>query len=267
MRKSVIFFFVLLIALFVLVYKFNVLSVKNIVIQKDNIDCVDDSKLISDLKIDHKTIFFVDLGPVSSWILANYACVRDVKVSKRLPQEMDIVLRGRIQRFNVGTYQKMSSLDLKEASPSSAAALLNWEIPSESMFYGADEEGVVFAQAKEFLPTVFIPDTEVHINSRLEKDVFEKLFLIVEKIKESKGLESYNVNDLQTAKAKIDGDNLLILWKPRLVFSLQQDIFRQLGSLQLIFQKAKIDEKTIETIDLRFQKAVITFSPKNGESK
>ena len=61
-------------------------------------------------------------------------------------------------------------------------------------------------------------------------------------------------------------DNYLIVFpqvdNPKVFFRLDNEIDLQLASLQLILEKAKIDERILEFIDLRFDKPIVRFAPK-----
>ena len=48
----------------------------------------------------------------------------------------------------------------------------------------------------------------------------------------------------------------------KVIFRLKNEVDIQLASLQLILDKAKIDEKELEFIDLRFDKPVVRYAPK-----
>ncbi|MBI4038755.1 hypothetical protein HY384_02235 [Candidatus Daviesbacteria bacterium] len=54
---------------------------------------------------------------------------------------------------------------------------------------------------------------------------------------------------------------------PRIIFRLSNSLDVQLASLQLILGKAKIDGSRLEFIDLRFDKPVLKFTPKESNGK
>jgi len=68
--------------------------------------------------------------------------------------------------------------------------------------------------------------------------------------------------EINISEAEVLDQDFLVLSPRKIAFSLKRDILKQLVSLQLILQKAKIDESMIETVDLRFDKPVVKFLPK-----
>jgi hypothetical protein len=149
-----------------------------------------------------------------------------------------------------------------EASPSTGTALIDWSFPGASTSsLVVDKKGVVFSQDGDTsLPFLFFPDPTIKLGSTLNAEMFSAITYLFQKTTESLG---------SPFQAKIENNNLLVDTRPRIIFSLngaqngwlQQDILRQVASLQLILHKAKIESKLMESVDLRFDRPVVIYSP------
>jgi len=67
---------------------------------------------------------------------------------------------------------------------------------------------------------------------------------------------------LSVYRVKIVGQYLMTDSSAGIALNLESDIKRQLASLQLILSKSKIEQREVSSIDLRFAKPVVVYSPK-----
>ena len=119
-----------------------------------------------------------------------------------------------------------------------------------------DNEGVMYSANTDQIntPKIYISGTNLTIGEQLTSIFIQNALKILEKAK---------TFDIDVREARIDSENIfLVNGLPRMIFKLSSNIDIQLASLQLILQKAKIDDVKIEFIDLRFDKPVVKIAPK-----
>lgn len=262
--KKILFIFIFgvlaLIGLFV--FKSGIFNIAKINIESNQLTCVSKENILSEFYLWNNDILLFDGEKASKTILAKYPCVGKVSIAKILPNSLSIKLERRTSLAKVITI----NLDLPEASASSEAALLDWSISDTSpqQAFIIDADGLIWSKDDNlFLPTLYLPDQALEIGKQLDKKIISQVEILISKINKS-GLEIFNP---ATLKLKIVDDNILIIAAPRVVVSLDKDIARQVVSLQLILQKAKIDEGALEIIDLRFDKPVLKYFSKSSDGK
>jgi hypothetical protein len=227
--------------------------------------CVSNQTLMDELKLNKSNFFTLNESRIRDFVLNKYICIQDVKITKLFPQKLEIEVTARQPLVRVSHYppRQQLQLDSKESSPSSSSALLDWSFPTiaSSSFFLIDHLGVIFDQTSSIeKPVLFVPDRDLQKGKRLDQTLFSYVGLILSK------LSSFG---MVTIQGKIDHDNLLLDCDSRIAFRLseggnvvrQPEILRQIASLQLILQKAKIENKKMTTIDLRFDKPVVVYSP------
>lgn len=239
--------------------KLNIFSIKDVEINLNGVDCVDASKIQSEVNLTGKNLFLTDYESVSNSLKSKHLCIDAIEYDKAISGKVKINLNKRTPIARVGSYQKKVDLNIEnlEATPSSSAALLDWESVNVDKLYLVDKNGFIFAEKEENIPRLYLLDQVLNLGSQLDARIFTKIALIFSKLAEA-GITGY--------ESKIDGIDLLVSSQPRIVFSLERDIKKQIASLQLILQKAKMDSKTIEIIDLRFDKPVIMYTSKQPQN-
>ncbi len=225
----------------------------------DNAPCVSEESIKTEANLMGSNMLFIG-DKIKHKILDKYICVKDVRLEKKFPGSIRIIVSGRSALSSVVTYKEADrklALDLKsmEASSSSQSALLDWSRPSmSSQEFLSDDSGVLFAIfAGESLPRLYMPEQSVKLGQRLNEGLFWKISTVFEGLKKS---------EVSFSEALIFNEELLIINPSKIAFSLKKDLSKQLISLQLILQKSKIDSSMIESIDLRFDKPVVKFVPK-----
>lgn len=249
-------FFLLLLGV-VAIVKLQPLRIKHITVKLDQVDCVDAATLSDFLNRQKLSLLQIDSTKIIDLTLKQYPCIRKLVIGWKFPNTIFVSGSGRIAIAKVATYDATEDkihLQLQDSSPSSQAAMLDWNIatPSGKEFL-VDQDGVIFAMDGNLvLPKIYLPQQKLEIGTSLDKKVFQslaELFVALDKI------------NIQPAglTGKVVGDDLLLRDDIDLVFSLDNDILRQVASLQLISEKAKIDSKNIKIVDLRFDKPVVVF--------
>ncbi|MCL5410107.1 MAG: FtsQ-type POTRA domain-containing protein [Patescibacteria group bacterium] len=255
----------IIISIPLLIYKFDLLKINKISYSLSGASCVSQSRLEQELKLNNSSFFGIDRKKLEEKIIQKYPCVKDAVVTTTFPSSMQISLTAREPFVCVKSLPNNQKLDLRviEASPSSSSALLNWEVPtySTSQCLIADRTGKIFTQQDgSNLNTLFLDQGNLVIGQQLDAKLFGNLAIISEQLVNLHNNTPDNNQPLVVFK--VGYSVLQVLHKPRLVFSLNKDIFRQLAYLQLPFQLPKIDQKGLDTVDLRFDKPVITYSTK-----
>lgn len=236
----------------------QVLTVNKIDLKLNNTPCVNLEQLKTTLNLKGKNILFLDNAKIKKALLAEYPCVGDIKLERFFLGAIKIEIEGRTAFVKIASFSSAPPLTLKdlEATSSTSTALLDGFFPSstEENFI-LDEAGVIFAKnSSNNLPILFWPDKDLKIGQSLDKSLVYKVSKIITKLTQLEINKSEN-----PVRMKLKDEDFIIQALPKLVFSLSKDIPKQLASLQLILAKAKIDEKTIESLDLRFDKPVIIY--------
>lgn len=251
-RKGIIFlapFFVLLLVLLG-IFKFDLLLIKNIEVDINSANCLDGIDLKSLIALEGENIFLINDTSIEKKLTENYHCIKDIKLAKIFPHKVKLTIDG---RRDLARIAKMTT----EATSSSRSAFLDWTTPysTESSFYVVDELGYVFKKTESTTSPLIYTDTDtLEIGSRFSSEIFKKISVVLHRLKEN-GLFNPNLE----VQSRLGEDIFLVKNAEKLIFSLKKDIFGQLGSLQLILQKAKIEGKVVESVDLRFDKPVVVY--------
>lgn len=234
--------------IFFLIWIQRIFNIKQVFIERNNTDCVKAENIEKRLGLKGKNIFLVDKRSLLK-ILAGYPCIKDINLEKKFPSEVRVKVEGRSAFVNIAPKKIDEHLNILslEATPSSQTALLNWAFPSLNQGFLADNEGVIFATGSdENLPAIFWPEENLKVGQKLDGSIFSKV---------KKVLESYP----KSKEVQLSTNILQIQMEEKVALSLQKDLDKQLASLQLILEKAKIENKPMETIDLRFDKPVVVY--------
>jgi len=233
-----------------IVFKTPVFTVTAVKWNLGQVDCVVLSELEGKIELTGKSIFMIDGSDVRSKILDEYPCVKDVNVMVGPGRGVSVDLKEReIRTVVFGQEQDLNAVFNKdEATPSSASANLDWSFPLEDEFFASDDEGVLFEKtARKDVPIILWKNLTAVVGQRVDGEIYKSILLIIDKLGSS------------ALRIKVYDSYLLVITIFKIAFSLDMDISRQLASLQLILQKAKIDGKQIDMIDLRFDKPVVTY--------
>ena len=242
----------------VVVYKSSLFTIKTIKVTGEQASCFS----ADGLKLQGKNLIQLDTKQLEQKIIKDNPCVRQVSISKNFPKTVEIKLTARKEIVKLAQFERTQPLDLSslDATPSSTAALLNWNFPQDpGNYFLIDAEGMIFKQINQSVANLlFIDQPDLKVGTRLSADLFQKIDLIFSTLKE-KGI--------MVDTGKLESPDLLLNTNPKIAFRVdtpdidQEEVKRRLASLQLILQKAKMDEREMSTIDLRFDKPVVTYLP------
>lgn len=247
-RKSwlwkIIFLF-LLIIFFLLIYislKANIFSIRFVDLKRENVECLNEGR-IKDLSLG-KNIFLINEKNISDEIKKDFICVKSISFSKILPDKLNLDILGR---------RPVAQLMMSNSEASASSLIENIATPSaQGEAYLLDEEGVVFSKGNLDSPNIYILSKNIDLG-------FEDNYLKILKI-----LDNSRKLQLDIKQSYVLNNLLIINSVPKIIFKLDFPLDLQIASLQLILKVAKIDNKELEFIDLRFDKPVIKYAPKKN---
>ncbi len=239
------------------------LRIQNVSFELNSVNCTNQSQLESDLKLKGNNIFLQNTEIVAKTIKEKYSCVQSAKVTKIYPNNLKVEIQGRepVVVINFVKIEQNKNLDLfseliaSESATESAKQSVVLPDPSTGSKFIADRTGYIFETFSDQnnLPVVNYFGDNLGLGKKVEDDAIDKMFQIIAKLNEFV---------VPLGGVNIIGEKMTFDSQPKLTFSLTKDVLRQLTTLQLILQEAKINSKTIESVDLRFDKSVVLYSSK-----
>lgn len=224
--------------------KSGLFNIKRIDTETENLSCTDQNQIKNASGLLGQNFFFVNSQKTQDVLKKKFICIKSANISKIPPDKIKLKISNRQVTAVLAVLKNEASLS---ATPSS-------EDVRDS--YVVDNEGIVFGKGEDNsnIPRIFISNLKISMGEKL-KDGILNAVKILEKIK---------TLGLSIDKSWIS-DNNFVLYSgtpvSKIIFRLNDGIDIQLASLQLILDKAKIDSKELEFIDLRFDKPVVRFAP------
>lgn len=206
----------------------NFFLVKSVEVES-NLTCVDKESLLNVASVSGTNFFLIRSLEIEKKLKVKFSCVKSVRIFKKFPNRVSLEVRNREPQA------KIFIVTNQESTPSAETAVGSFLVDNEGMLFAGNQEA------------------GLKIYSENKNKDFKKIISILNKIKFF-GIEIMDVIVIENI--------LLVNSVPKMNFSLDKDSDMQLASLQLILSKAKIDEETIEFIDLRFDKPIVKFAPK-----
>ncbi len=242
---------------------FNLQSIKFV---PESLECASTEK-IREILPRGKNMLFLNSEELATIIKAKFPCLSSIRLRKQFPDTISVSISERIPAafLKVGVFvPEPLVLDTPEATSSSQSAqpqvtrdefLFNdAEFPQ---LYAVDKEGVILTENPGYVPDIvtfyFESERELRPSEVLDKDLIQNSLGILAQLKE---------RSIAVDQAKVSRDSLYILGESKYIFKLKKDPGRQVISLQLILQKAKIDSVSVDKVDLRFDKPVVVYNKK-----
>lgn len=255
-------------------------------IEAQNLNCTNSAEISDFLKNQNLNYFYLLASSayfksenIETDLRKKFFCIGKIETEISYPDKIKLKITGREGKFVVTSIQPdietnpqiVLSLDQMNATQSTTEAfppkvlnriLDSYKDASSSAIFLVDEEGMVFEEVSSDLafPRLSIFSIDLKIGQKIPNDFVKKTAEIVEKLK---------VTDVPSDNLIIVGDRLIIDSKPRVTISLNKDINRQSASLQLILRQAKMnldpdsrDTRSVESIDLRFDRPVVVYGKK-----
>lgn len=259
-------FIVALIFVFFLISP-NIFSIKKINISLEKAGCVSENEIRKEVNLINKNILFFDRNLIKNNLVKEHSCIKSVGFQIEQLNTLKIFVLGREAALafvksplsDASISAVINDLQVSKDATTSATAtysgiLTPLEKPKE--YFLSDNEGFIFSLVAR-LPSLSVVeywDDSLQIGSSINSPIFKKLLAIINKLKEF---------EVAVSGVKVYPTNVvLVLASPPILFSLDGDVENQLAALQLILQKAKIDDENMFFIDLRFDKPIVKFIPK-----
>lgn len=250
----------------------KIFNVKNLDIKLDKVNCASEANIRQESGILGKNILLLKTEEIDKKLKNKFFCIKNVNLSRQSLGKVRLEVSG---REAVAILALISS----ESTPSARLATLEAEratlenlasqsgsISGQEKIEGnflVDKDGIIFSKTekKDNLPVIYFWGSSLGVGKNIGEGLISNSLKILEKMK------TFGV---ETKEAKIYLQDVLLIipvtQKPVIIFSLTKDIDMQLASLQLILTQAKIDEQDMEFINLSFDKPVVKYIPRKGES-
>ncbi len=271
-------FFAILVLLLILsvalfLARSNFLNIEKSDIKILGASCLTEGDVLNEISKQSHKIFLFKESQFTHGLMERYTCVGSVAVSKKYPNTIEVLVEGKkavLMLDNLVTNYDGKVINLPsqvlEATPSSQSALVSPNLntilknATESGKFLVDKSGEIFSgqPPAENVPTFVYLGDNLTIGQRMDVKVFSNALSAVNKIR-ALNLPVKNTplvynNELEI---KSSDPNTLIL-------ALDKDIDWQVASLQLILEAGKMNSgsKSMDSIDLRFDKPVVVYSSK-----
>ncbi len=212
----------------------------------DKINCTTSEQIKDSSKIWGQNIFFINKKYLEKFLKDNFFCIKNINISRNIPDSIKIDVKGR---------EAVAKLVLLNWEASASSLIDATATPSAQQFgetFLVDDEGIIFS--KDFMDITKINVVNGNLSLGMKVNDF-----IISSLKTLSGLKRMGINPSGMTLI----DNFLVIdGTPKVIINLSRSIDTQIASLQLILNKAKIDDVNMDFIDLRFDKPVAKFAPK-----
>lgn len=253
--KIIFLFLAIVIILIVFLFiRSGFFNIKQIEVQGDKTDCADSDQLKKISNLFGQNFFFFDYKKLKEKLKEKFICIKNVSFNRLIPDKVKIDITSRKPTAIL--------LKIKEKQASSSSLIENIATPEASIIqdsYMIDNEGIIFAKDIDDsnTPKIYIYDKDISVGRKLENNFIYYSLKILDKIK------TFGV----VAKKNWIMEDFFVInpdsSDPKIIFRLNDQIDIQLASLQFILAEAKIDLRELTFIDLRFDKPIVRFAPKN----
>lgn len=249
---------ILLIILIYFLIRSNIFTIKTVDVKLKNLACTDESQISDSSKLVGQNFFFINSSKVETDIKKKYLCVKSLNVQRQIPNKVKLQVFGRDPAailVVLKSEEATSSAVLEKFIEATDSASFSSFVEGPSENFLVDTEGVIYSTNEQIdVPKIYILGQNLILGQKITEDLIKDTLKILREVK---------TFAVEVKEAKIYSRHVLLINAiPKIVFRLDNEIDIQLASLQLILNQAKIDEKDVEFIDLRFDKPVIRLAPK-----
>lgn len=239
----------------------GIFAVKNLEVKADKVNCTSTTNLKNSSQILGKNIFFIDKSRIEKKLKERYICVKSIGISRILPDKIKVDIFVRVTAAQILVFpidEASSSAILNDFLMKKSASESAEVSPQPQKYFTVDYEGVIFSEDRvPDKPKLFVWDDSLKVGQKINKEIISRSLEVIKKIE---------ILTIKVTETKLYSNKyLLIDAEPKLIFDLSNNIKTQLASLQLILSRAKIEEKEMEFIDLRFENPIVKYAPKKGE--
>lgn len=249
-------------------------------IETENINCTNIPEVTGFLQSLKLSYFYFKSETLDFDLRKKFFCIGKIEQTISYPDKLKLKLYGREGKFIVRAInppvdtnpQVFLNQDQMNATQSTSQAfppkVVNQILDSyqdastAGLMFLVDEEGVVFEEVSSdtAYPKLSLFAKELRVGGRIPDDLIKKTLEITDKLK---------TMDISTDNLIVVGDRLIVDTIPRITFALNRALDRQSASLQLILRQAKMnldpektDTRSVESVDLRFDRPVVVYSKK-----
>ncbi len=230
-----------------LVFRSDLFLVKNLEIP--SLSCADKTAIQSKIDVLNTSFFMVKENEIEDRLKKNFLCLSETKIKKIWPDRVILEIRERQALAAISSPPQTSS-----ASASSSAMLSTSS--NQQPFFLVDENGVVFSQVATTsgVPVLIMPQNITYKpGDNIDQARLKNVVTILSNLREM----SYIVNNVSFLS---DGNiQILLASEQKILIGVDKNPQNLLNSLQLIVRQAKIEGKTWQKIDLRFDKPVVVY--------
>ena len=260
---------IFLLALIPLALNSNFFLVKSIDVKMDKINCIDSDKVKQSSNLLGQNLFLINSAKVEENLKRKFICIKSVTTSRYFPSTIKLDIFGRepiailvVLKNEEATpsnqLENFTEIQSTPSAESSSSATFDFSVNDTNENFVVDDEGLIYSNSIEQInvPRVYTSGLSLFLGQRVKGDLIENTLKILQKV----GTFGVDVKDAKIYSEKI----LLINAIPKIIFRMDEKIDAQIASLQLILNKAKIDNGSLEFIDLRFDKPIVRFAPKKN---
>lgn len=249
LKRFLVFLVLVLTTLLFFLILQKLFSIKSVEIKLTQTPCIDKEILKKGLDVYGKNLIFLESDNISLSLKKKFICVKDVRVSKFLPNKVGINIEG---RKSFAKIKKWKNIATDSATISFEQVFNNVADESE---YIVDEDGVIFDnKSLSDLLEIYIPEQKLELGENVSILKIENIKLFIKKLADF----GIFVNRLIMFGQR----SLLFDSNPKIFVKLEENMNLQLASLQLILGEAKINEESIEFIDLRYNIPIVLENAK-----
>lgn len=227
-----------------------IFTIKSVEVSLGQIDCADEEQIKKSSNIPGQNFFLLNRDVIEKTLKNKFICIQNINLSKLFPNKVKLEVLPRVPVVIL--------TNLNEPQATESAILENMATPSAQFSQNSflvDNMGVIFGKdtGQIMAPKIFVNNRTISIGGQINN--LPASLLILEKLK------TFGLN---VKSAGIVDENLIIFENniSKIIFRLDFGVDIQVASLQLILEKAKIDSKELEFIDLRFDKPIVRFATK-----
>lgn len=194
-----------------------------------------------------RSILVLDVGGVVSKIKEQFLVVKDLKITKRLPDTVEVEV---IFREPLAVVEKAVEREGEEEG----------QIIVETQSFVVDQEGLVYAEARndEELPRVDLGGQNIRLGDQLSGTAIRTYLDILNLLKEAQIVTDW-IRLASERTSLADTIELQIKDGPFVLLSSQKDASSEISSLQTILKHYKIKGAGLKKVDLRFEKPVVEY--------
>lgn len=239
----------LIIVLVIFLVQSKILLIQNVDINLSKVNCINSEDLKRGLNLQNQNLLFLDSDKFRKDLEKKHYCIKQIDLNKIFPNKVQLNIKGR---------EAFAKLIVLKNTASDSAGILYEATNSSNLKsdnFIIDDEGVVFNKEKNAsLLNIFIKDENLMLGKKISQFDIKKI---------TKILRILNELRIFVKSVILSGeDSILIESNPQISMSSKENLDLQLASLQLILTEAKINEESIEFIDLRFDKPIVRYAPK-----